>query len=187
MENEIYKTYLTTNRSVWEVSNKGNVKRNGKKYDCSKNYTPYTFGRTYYLHRAVAELFLPNPDNKPEVDHIDTNTSNNDVSNLRWVTRKENMNNPLTKKHMSECKKGYFHSEESKKKMSEAQKGKKFTDEHKKNISLSKIGTKHTEEWKTNHSNRMKGDNNPMYGKSAIKGKHWKLDPITNKRIYYDD
>ena len=43
-----------------------------------------------YAHRLVAEYFLPNPDNLPQVDHIDRNKLNNDVSNLRWVSTKEN-------------------------------------------------------------------------------------------------
>ena len=54
------------------------------------------------VHRIVAEVFLPNPEGKPEVDHIDTNPNNNCVWNLRWVTRSENNNNSLTRKHMSE-------------------------------------------------------------------------------------
>ena len=52
-----------------------------------------------YVHRLVAETFIPNPDNKPEVDHINTDRCDNDVNNLRWVTRKENHNNPITKEH----------------------------------------------------------------------------------------
>lgn len=55
------------------------------------------------IHKLVAEAFIPNPDNLPEVDHINTIRSDNRVSNLRWVTRKENENNPLTKKHISEA------------------------------------------------------------------------------------
>lgn len=46
------------------------------------------------IHRLVAEAFIPNPKNKSEVDHIDTNRYNNIVDNLRWTTREENYNNP---------------------------------------------------------------------------------------------
>lgn len=56
---------------------------------------------TYYIHRLVAQAFIPNPANKPEVDHIDGNKQNNNVFNLRWATKKENMNNPVTYAEMS--------------------------------------------------------------------------------------
>lgn len=43
------------------------------------------------VHRMVAECYLPNPLNKPYINHIDHNRSNNDVSNLEWCTHSENM------------------------------------------------------------------------------------------------
>lgn len=49
--------------------------------------------KLYLVHRLVAETFIPNPENKPEVDHIDRNRSNNSLKNLRWVFRIVNQRN----------------------------------------------------------------------------------------------
>ena len=49
--------------------------------------------RTYKLHRILARHFLPNPDDLPQVDHIDRNKTNNSIENLRWVSNSENCRN----------------------------------------------------------------------------------------------
>ena len=54
------------------------------------------------VHRIVAETFIPNPESKPCIDHINTVRTDNRVENLRWVTQRENCNNPITNRHQKE-------------------------------------------------------------------------------------
>ena len=101
------------------------------------------------VHRIVAETFIPNPDNKPVVDHIDTDAGNNNVENLRWATQKENCLNPVSRVHNSLSKtghKGYLkcHTEETKRKISEALKGRMLTEEHRRKLSEAKKRRKET-------------------------------------------
>lgn len=58
------------------------------------------------IHKLVAEAFIPNPDNKPCIDHINTIRTDNNVSNLRWCNNKENMNNPNTINKISKSRIG---------------------------------------------------------------------------------
>ena len=50
-------------------------------------------GERYFYHRILAKHFIPNPDELPEVDHIDRDKANNSLDNLRWVNRSQNMSN----------------------------------------------------------------------------------------------
>ncbi len=61
-----------------------------------------------YVHRLVAQTFVPNPKNKPCVNHRDCNRSNNHASNLEWVTYKENTTQTLELGHVEINEKGQF-------------------------------------------------------------------------------
>lgn len=89
---------------LYEVSDMGNVRRfykNGNVKILNQRlshdgYCKVTLSKggklkTFQVHRLVAMAFIPNPENKPEVNHIDgKNKSNNKISNLEWATKAEN-------------------------------------------------------------------------------------------------
>jgi len=83
----------------YSVSNAGNVKNNKTnkllKLNVKGGYhhvslTSENGKKLFKVHRLVASAFIPNPENKSDVNHEDKNKLNNNVSNLTWMTRKEN-------------------------------------------------------------------------------------------------
>lgn len=195
--NEIWKVYKRTHNNrwgtiKWEVSNYGNVKKNGEPYECPLSISGYKTIPGEFLHRVVAELFIgPKPGPKYEIDHIDTNKLNNHVDNLRWVTRKENLNNPKTRQHNSEAQKGKKHTDETKQKMGEGVKKRWDDPEYRRKMIESRSGENHplygkhhTDETKQklseNHAD-VSGKNNPCYGKKLMN------NGITQKYIPKDE
>ena len=61
-----------------------------------KTYRIIVNGKSYQVHRLAAECFIPNPEHKPTVDHINRDSTDNRVSNLRWATMKEQVENSST-------------------------------------------------------------------------------------------
>ena len=75
------------NRKTLHV-HKGCVDKGGYRQLCLKDASGRS--RSVLLHRLVAKAFIPNPENKPQVNHKDFNGLNNSVENLEWVTEQEN-------------------------------------------------------------------------------------------------
>lgn len=104
---------VTGYENVYEVSDLGNVRRSlsEKPHDgtypgrmlrpfnsygyrrvilCSKNKT-----KKFFVHRLVAQAFIPNPTNLPIINHLNFDRSDNRISNLEWCTQKRNMQHSI--------------------------------------------------------------------------------------------
>lgn len=123
MEEEIWKD-IEEYEGLYQVSNMGNVKSVNRKVKNSLSKSGYIEiksqimkqkqrkdgymyiqlskngkSKGFFVHRLVAKAFIPNPENKPYIDHINTIRNDNRIENLRWATREENDHNPITLKN----------------------------------------------------------------------------------------
>lgn len=105
-----YDLFVDVNGNIYWRDQYGNINLK-KQHITNKGYMYIWRGRRkkkLRVHRIVAETFIPNPENKSDVDHINRIRNDNRVENLRWVTRLENAQNRGPKKS------GYTHKKHKK-------------------------------------------------------------------------
>lgn len=111
---EVWKPIINF-EGLYEISNFGRVKSLGNnkykvdkiiKHCISKNGYAYCTlwinckQKKYKIHRLIAIHFIPNPENKPFINHIDSNRMNNSIENLEWCTQKENIHHAINNGRM---------------------------------------------------------------------------------------
>lgn len=168
---------------LYEISNCGRIKslerkvqNTPKSFMTKKEHilVPYTNGlgykmivlrkdgnaKKFFLHRLVAMSFIPNEEGKKEIDHKDGNPSNNNAENLQWATRKENMNNPITRKRTSDSKKGKKASESARRSYSNSMK-KRWAEGKMKGV-ITEESIKKMKETKRKNRALYSGENSPV-------------------------
>ena len=185
---------------LYKVNSKGNVKslnynRTGKEkiLKPQNQVNGYLFiwlckdgkRKKFFIHRLVLHMFDPNGFfNGADVDHINTIKTDNRLENLRWVTHKENSNNPLSRKAM----KGRIVSDETKQKMNKTRR--------KKVIGFSLTDTKviifksmsQAEKFGFKHCNISSACQEKYHGSNKYKGYRWYyLCDIKNKLLAKED
>lgn len=136
---EIWKS-IQGYEGFYEVSNKGRIKslkrtvKNSGSYSGKRIYhekilkqninrlgyhvvtlSKHSKRKFFIVHRIVANAFIDNPKKLPEVNHKDLNKSNNNVQNLEWCTRSENVNHFYNKTNTSSKHKGVYYQKDRKK------------------------------------------------------------------------
>lgn len=110
--NEIWKDII--GYELYEVSNLGRIrnKKSGKYKAPIKNWAGYmrvqlckpNKDKIFSIHRLVAQAFIPNPNNYPEINHLDHVRHNNNVNNLEWCTRSRNAQYSFTRPDRKKAK-----------------------------------------------------------------------------------
>ena len=84
----------------YEVSSLGRIRYQSKIIEQLLTRQGYSYiiinDQREFVHRLIAKVFIPNPENKPQVDHINHIRNDNRLQNLRWATCKENCNNKVS-------------------------------------------------------------------------------------------
>ena len=113
-EGEIFTTLKQGCRNRYDLSKRTEPRK------LNVRYTKHGYGRVYmrrestnkredvYIHRIIAKLFIPNPNNLPEVNHLDNDRGNNKATNLEWVSRIDNLNYAMTNGNMKRNNLGQF-------------------------------------------------------------------------------
>lgn len=126
------------------------------------------------VHRVIAMTFIPNPENKPYIDHINSVKDDNRVENLRWCTSIENAHNPITfKKYL---------------KAMEGQRGKTLSIEHRRKLSEIRKGSHPSLETRALQSLRRKESARPII-QISLSGeviKEWKSALFASKELGID-